>query len=727
MNIISRYRNYRHDRALDRAWEQERLDDTFRAYGRNVRALAEQTEQALKDSDDTAVELLDGSYYRDKDKLARYLSVPVVSRCINLRAAAVATGDLRVVDQERKPVETPAADALKDEITRLLWDIEFERTTAGGCYVFVNKLPADSFELHLIPLSQIEAVGGGGGTDDQGGIVFDDVVRPKGRVTEGVATEPADVKIGRWIQGPSDPGILLTAANTIILNANGFISPLAVSLDAIKSIRQMNAANRNFFRNGMLGTNLVFKLRNVAPGSLDQFKKDFKRNYAGTKGSGEPLVVDADETDVTALRPSNRDLEYKDGSILKFQEVGQAYGVPMPQLFDTEASTFNNVANSKREFYQGTIAQEWTEIASMLTKGLRATGVLDPTQHLYFDTNKIEALRTPLEERGQGIEYLIKSGFTMNEIRAREGLEPLPDPLADKPLIRSDTIALEDLESLGGVPAGGTFALTPVSRALIRGLSKEDKRLFAQEYDRRYTARDRSFQEDLRGLIREVGDRVIPAVINQGKALKAQRGKRGTLVLSDFYNSDHWQARFEALGKRFTKDVMFSESEIVARRFRLKPLRGAQFLIEATAADRAKFWAGSLTQTMGRELSRWFSEATLTGDFSIPDLAEDIRTRFGKLTNVEAERIARTETGYAANRAQVETYRLNKVSFKEWLPTNDDRTRPTHADAAGIYRIDEPINVGGENLDTPNVGFQGGAISAGNAINCRCVVLPSDG
>ena len=84
-----------------------------------------------------------------------------------------------------------------------------------------------------------------------------------------------------------------------------------------------------------------------------------------------------------------------------------------------------------------------------------------------------------------------------------------------------------------------------------------------------------------------------------------------------------------------------------------------------------------------------------------------------------AMRIARTEGHRVQEEAGLDAMRAAKEAgadvVKQWSATLDERTRPEHQEADGqIREIDEPFDVGGEELMMPGDG------SAFNCINCRC-------
>lgn len=118
------------------------------------------------------------------------------------------------------------------------------------------------------------------------------------------------------------------------------------------------------------------------------------------------------------------------------------------------------------------------------------------------------------------------------------------------------------------------------------------------------------------------------------------------------------------------------------------------------------------------------SEGVQAGE-SMPKIAARIRDAadgiYDNMSKSRAQTIARTETMSSVNYGEFEVYKGEGVTKKEWLATQDDRTRDAHIEANGqVVGIDEPFIVDGEELMYP--GAPTG--SAGNVIQCRCTVLP---
>lgn len=90
------------------------------------------------------------------------------------------------------------------------------------------------------------------------------------------------------------------------------------------------------------------------------------------------------------------------------------------------------------------------------------------------------------------------------------------------------------------------------------------------------------------------------------------------------------------------------------------------------------------------------------------------------ISNMRSAMIARTETHGAANFGALEAARETGITLRrEWLSAEDDRTRPSHAEANGqTVGMDEPFTVGDASLMYP--GDPNGP--AEEVINCRCSV-----
>jgi SPP1 gp7 family putative phage head morphogenesis protein len=132
--------------------------------------------------------------------------------------------------------------------------------------------------------------------------------------------------------------------------------------------------------------------------------------------------------------------------------------------------------------------------------------------------------------------------------------------------------------------------------------------------------------------------------------------------------------------------------------------------------------AAMISSTDMEDVRRAIAEGLADGE-GIAAIAKNIR-QVSSLTPYRAATVARTETHNAATFGSVETARaaeqeLGIVLVKEWIATNDNRTRDAHKAADGqTTDLNGRFMVDGESLDRPG-DPQG---NPENIINCRCAV-----
>jgi hypothetical protein len=105
-------------------------------------------------------------------------------------------------------------------------------------------------------------------------------------------------------------------------------------------------------------------------------------------------------------------------------------------------------------------------------------------------------------------------------------------------------------------------------------------------------------------------------------------------------------------------------------------------------------------------------------DKSQEEIAAYIRENVYSIVRPYAATIARTEVNSAYNEARQARFNESGYTHKAWVNSGDDKVRHAHLVGIGYIPIDEPFNVGGEDMLYPLDDSLGA--SAGNIINCRC-------
>jgi SPP1 gp7 family putative phage head morphogenesis protein len=211
----------------------------------------------------------------------------------------------------------------------------------------------------------------------------------------------------------------------------------------------------------------------------------------------------------------------------------------------------------------------------------------------------------------------------------------------------------------------------------------------------------------------------------QAATLKRLEGRRGRSALEkrdvnpdDVFDSEFWATESQDLASGLYDAAFAMGGARVADLFALDFSMQAPFVQKAIQA-RANKLAGQVTDTTYGAIKDTLAEGVKLGE-SIPDLAARIRDVFSVADSARATVIARSETISAYNAAGYEVAQnlgSDVIGGREWISTNDDRTRDDHLDADGqVVGMDESYTVGGEELDYP--GDPNG--SPANVIQCRC-------
>ena len=117
-------------------------------------------------------------------------------------------------------------------------------------------------------------------------------------------------------------------------------------------------------------------------------------------------------------------------------------------------------------------------------------------------------------------------------------------------------------------------------------------------------------------------------------------------------------------------------------------------------------------------------QAGINAGDTMEQLADRTRSAFAGIDKARSMVIAKTETTVAYETARNMAFRAAGVQWKQWLTSGLGNSRPSHEAAnEQIVEVDEPFNVGGEDLMFP--GDPSG--SAGEVINCNCVSIAVDG
>jgi len=268
--------------------------------------------------------------------------------------------------------------------------------------------------------------------------------------------------------------------------------------------------------------------------------------------------------------------------------------------------------------------------------------------------------------------------------------------------------------------------------------SPEQKAAHAKAVDRLAVSWEKKFAEGARKAF-EVDKREIFALVTDAKqkalATKASIAWQESLLGVNDYLAmagNHWRETFVPL----MQGVMTAQGERWATELGMS-FNVRNFFAEEWFDKYTLQFAQPINDTTTDAMAAMFKQAQGEG-WSVPEMqshltamfdqwmngnlsAEDFKWFAERMPPYRTESISRTETIRSSNAGTNQLFNEWGVKRKEWLSTNDDRTRPEHIAANGqVVGINEKFNVGGEELEFP--GDPNG--SPENTIQCRCTTLP---
>jgi HK97 family phage portal protein len=215
---------------------------------------------------------------------------------------------------------------------------------------------------------------------------------------------------------------------------------------AVTSNVALHEMDYHFFANKSRPDYLLVSKGNASDEELERFTAQVETKLRGTNKTGRFLAVTG-EVDLKPLQFPPKDLQGREEIV---EEIAAVFGVPVSMLRANDP----NLASATVGFAswkETTILPLLRMDEEVLNQQLLPLFGIEEDAFLAYD-NPVRA--DEAQETAKRTTYVSGGILTINEARQQEGLEPLPDPMADRPLING--------QPLGGAPAapspfGGLF------------------------------------------------------------------------------------------------------------------------------------------------------------------------------------------------------------------------------------------------------------------------------
>lgn len=177
--------------------------------------------------------------------------------------------------------------------------------------------------------------------------------------------------------------------------------------------------------------------------TIRQLRESWAEINGGLENSHRIVILqDGMQWKQTSIPPN--DSQFLETRQFQLAEVARWFGVNPHKLYDLSRSTFSNIEHQAIEFDTDTLLPwltKWEEALNVVMFSERAKS------QLFVEFLMDGILRADTKTRADFYERLNRMGaMTINEIRARENLNPIPG--GDRPFVRRDTWPLDSIDVL---------------------------------------------------------------------------------------------------------------------------------------------------------------------------------------------------------------------------------------------------------------------------------------
>ena len=168
---------------------------------------------------------------------------------------------------------------------------------------------------------------------------------------------------------------------------------------------------------------------------LKQIKESASKNTRGL-----PLIL-KDKFAKLDLGNTLADLNVIESSKDGIRALCNVYGFPVDLMNDPAGSTYNNKSTARKSAWTDCIIPNLCRVEQTFNACL--IDGFEPYKDLFFafDYSDVEELQEGIETK---VNWMIKAGWTMNEIRQATGKTPVDNPLMDEPVISMGNSFLSD-------------------------------------------------------------------------------------------------------------------------------------------------------------------------------------------------------------------------------------------------------------------------------------------
>lgn len=244
-----------------------------------------------------------------------------------------------------------------------------------------------------------------------------------------------------------DPARMIHARKKLAVDSVLGISPLAAAGKSISQQTESRKWNLSLMRNGAKPSVVIMDPNPMTREQFEDFSARLRMGHSGSSNAGSTMVLDGGKS-ISTAGFSARDMDYSTGVTTSGREIAIALGVPPELVGDSANKTYSNAAEANREFALHTVVPQADRFFGALS--MRICPHYEGVGHIGYDESQIDGLQG---DEATMIAALQNCSFmTINEKRARIGLDPVPD--GDTILQDMSTVPLSEVST----PISGLMA-----------------------------------------------------------------------------------------------------------------------------------------------------------------------------------------------------------------------------------------------------------------------------
>lgn len=470
------------------------------------------------------------------------------------------------------------------------------------------------------------------------------------------------------------------------------------------------AWSKLFFNNAARPDYAVVAPEGITKTERDDLELKLSQKFGGA-GAHKPIVLEQGVSDIKILSFPPKDMEWLEQRRTSREEVGAIFGVP-DEIMGWGRDTYENFSTALRVLWTLTIVPLASQRDTHLTEYFQRVKVLQPNEVVSTDFSGVEALSDDeAAEWTQAQGQITAGAITINEWRARKGLDPVPwgdqwwAPLSLVPIGKS-----------GAAPAASaeeeTAKRVKAVKAPEYGSAEHEKLMDV------YLKRTDPWERKFRAMVADLFEMQQKTVLIDLK--RSTKARSPESIADDPFDLEEWIRTFKKESQPLIHEIVAAAGTAAIEDLGI----GLRFDVDRPAIanfirQRAQRFAKKVNETTWEELRASLAEGLDAGE-GVPKLMERVESIMGDRIRSSSETIARTETQGATSGGTIEAWRdTGVVESKVWISALiPGRSRQEHMDAHGqTVPLDGQFTIGG--VETPGPGLSG---VAEVDINCLCAM-----